>query len=75
MWKEDIDVAKGPRVSNEIGQAQLRLEGRQWIVPVVFEEPDATPVIAATALETFGLGVDPDRGVLAPVTTYQVGGV
>ena len=51
-----------------IGQARIRLEGQELIVLVVFALEDTDPLLGATSLEIFGLGVDPVRQQLVPVT-------
>jgi clan AA aspartic protease len=50
-----------------IGQARIRLDGRELIVVVVFAPEDSAPLLGATALEIFGFGVDPVRQSLVPV--------
>jgi aspartyl protease family protein len=50
-----------------IGQARIRLDGRELIVVVVFAPEDSAPLLGATALEIFGFGVDPLRQSLVPV--------
>ena len=46
-------------VQYQVGQALVRLEGEDLVVLVVFLPQSATPLLGATTLETFGLGVDP----------------
>ena len=54
-------------VNYEVGQVRLRIDGRERIVLVVFGEPSASPLIAATTLELFNLAVDPVAKRLFPV--------
>jgi clan AA aspartic protease len=50
-----------------VGQAAVKIGDRRWIVSVVFGSNEASPIIGATTLETFGLAVDPIRKQLVPV--------
>lgn len=54
-------------VEYPIGQARIRLEGQELIVLVVFASEDGDTLLGATALEIFGLGVDPINRRLVPV--------
>ena len=58
-------LADDRQIEYPVGQARLRLDGRELIVLVVFAHEDAEPLLGATALEIFGLGVDPlDRRLI-----------
>ncbi|PKB82822.1 MAG: hypothetical protein BZY88_03510 [SAR202 cluster bacterium Io17-Chloro-G9] len=46
-------------VDYQVGQARIRLEGENLIVLVVFAPEGTTPLLGATTMETFALGVDP----------------
>ncbi len=56
--------AFGGYVERDIGEAGLLLMGERRTVPVIFGEAEDAIVIGATALEIFGLEVDPVRGTL-----------
>ncbi|MGC8608019.1 MAG: aspartyl protease family protein [Vulcanisaeta sp.] len=56
--------AFGGYVERDVGEAGLVVMGRRRIVPVIFGETEDTIVIGVTALEIFGLEVDPVRGTL-----------
>ena len=56
-------------VEYPIGEARLRLDGRQLTAVVVFAQEGTGPVVGATTLENFGLGVDPIGRRLIPVPT------
>ena len=62
-----FELADNRVVEYPIGQARIRLEGQELIVLVVFALEDTDPLLGATALEIFGLGVDPIKQRLAPV--------
>ena len=51
----------GQTVHRPLGQARMRLEGEEFDVPVIFLPENTSPLLGATALEIFGLIVDPDR--------------
>jgi len=46
-------------VTYPIGQARVRLRGQELVVLVAFTPKGTMPLLGATTLETFGLGVDP----------------
>ena len=54
-------------VEYPVGQARLRLDGDEFIVLVVFAPEGTMPLLGATTLETFSLGVDPKGQRLIPV--------
>ena len=62
-----FELADERVVEYPVGQARLRLDNRELIAVVVFIPEDAAPLIGATTLELFGLGVDPVRQELVPV--------
>ncbi len=51
----------------EIGEARLRLDGRERTTVVVFGDENAMPLLGATTLELFNLAIDPVRKRLTPV--------
>ena len=54
-------------VEYQVGEARLRLDGRERTVLIVFGPEDAAPLLGATTLELFNLGVDPVGQNLMPV--------
>ena len=54
-------------VEYPVGQARVRLDGDEFIVLVVFAPEGTMPLLGATTLETFSLGVDPKGQRLIPV--------
>ena len=54
-------------VEYEVGEARLRLDGRERTILVVFGPEGATPLLGATTLEVFNMAVDPVRQRLVPV--------
>ncbi len=63
-------MADGSRIERDIGQTWVRLEGRGAIVPVIFGDEDAQPLVGAVTLEIFLLGVDPVEGRLMRVPGF-----
>ena len=60
-------IADERRVEYEVGQAQVRIEGRTRYTVVVFGEPGSSGLLGAVTLEEFGLGVDPINRRLVPI--------
>ena len=60
-------LADGSRMERGIGQTWMRLEGEEFIVPVVFGPEATQPLLGAVTLEIFRLGIDPVRQRLIPV--------
>ena len=60
-------LADGRRTRKEIGQTPVRLNGEQYIVPVVFGDEGIQPILGAVTLEIFRLGIDPVKMRLVPV--------
>ena len=59
-------LADGQRVELGFGRTWMRLDGREEISPVVFQEEGAQPLLGAVTLEIFGLGIDRVKGRLIP---------
>ncbi|MBI4312808.1 MAG: clan AA aspartic protease [Chloroflexi bacterium] len=62
-----FQLADERTVEYEVGEARLRLDGRERTALVVFGPPGAMPLLGATTLELFNMGVDPVRRCLVPV--------
>ena len=54
-------------VEYDVGEARLRLDGRERTTQVVFGPEGVTPLLGATTLQLFHLGVDPLQEQLVPV--------
>ena len=63
-------LADGRRVELGFGRTWMRLDGREEISPVVFQEEGAQPLLGAVTLEIFGLGIDPVNRRLIPVDAF-----
>jgi aspartyl protease family protein len=62
-----FELADRRTVEYEVGEARLRLNGRERTTLVVFGPEDAAPLLGATTLRLFNLAVDPVRQQLVPV--------
>lgn len=56
--------AFGGYVERDVGEVGVKLMGKRRTVTVIFGEVDDVTVLGVTALEAFGLEVDPVRGTL-----------
>jgi len=56
--------AFGGYVERDVGEVGVEIMGRKRTVTVIFGETDEITVLGVTALETFGLEVDPVKGTL-----------
>ena len=65
-------LADGRRIQRDMGQTWVRLEGREYIAPVVFGGADTQPIVGAVTLEIFGLGIDPVKERLVSVDGYML---
>ena len=54
-------------VEYQVGEARIRLDGRERTTLVVFGPEGAGPLLGATTLQLFNLAVDPTRERLVPV--------
>ena len=54
-------------VEYEVGEARIRIEGRERTTQVVFGPEGVSPLLGATTLQLFHLGVDPLQERLVPV--------
>ena len=60
-------VADETVVEYDVGEARLRLDGREGTTQVVFGPQGVTPLLGATTLQLFHLGADPLQGQLVPL--------
>ena len=65
-------LADGRRIQRDMGQTWVRLEGREYIAPVVFGGADTQPILGIVTLNIFGLGIDPVKERLIPVDGYMM---
>ena len=61
-----FELADNSLVEYPVGQVRMQLEGQELVVLAVFAPDDADPLLGVTALEIFGLGIDPISQRLMP---------
>ena len=67
-------MADGTRIERDFGRTWVRLDGQEDIVPVIFSDDDALPLLGAVTLEIFSLGIDPVNSRLIPVDGLLMAG-
>ena len=67
MTQQLFRFAQGETRTMDVGQTWVRVEGRERITLVVFNEEGTTPLLGALALEAAFMGVDPVAQKLVPV--------
>lgn len=72
VTRRKLKIYGGAIVEREIGGAVMEHEGRRAVVPVVFGEPEDTPIMGATALESLGYQLDPVTKELKPIELLMV---
>ena len=65
--RAEFELADDSTVEYDVGNANIRYNGRTVANPVVFTPDERGPIIGAVTLETLGLVVDPVNGRLAEV--------
>ena len=62
----DFELGDGRVISLEVGEARVRVEGRERTRIVVFGDDDASPLMGADTLQGAALAVDPVAHRLVP---------
>jgi clan AA aspartic protease len=65
--RRSFQLADERVVDYDVGEVRLRQEGSEYTVLVVFAPAGTSALLGATALEAFGLSVDPINKRLMPV--------
>ena len=58
-WEAEVRLADGRIVTDEVGQASIRLEGKTFATPVIFGREGEPNLLGVVALGTALLTVDP----------------
>ena len=66
--REQFEFGNGTTREMEIGLTHVRVEGKETITPVLFNDEGTIPLLGAMTLEGLFLGVDPHNERLVPVT-------
>jgi hypothetical protein len=70
--RQKLGVYGGGSVERDVGGAVVEYGERRAIIPIVFGEPDDTPVLGATALEALGYQVDSASKRLKPTELLMI---
>lgn len=66
-WTQEFKLADGGTRDMEIGEARVRVGGREIATLVMFNDERSMPLLGALALEGVFMGVDPVEKKLVPV--------
>ena len=67
LFKQRFRFAQGDVKEMDVGQAWIRVEGKEVVTQVLFNDEGTRPLLGALALEGVFLGVDPHAKRLVPV--------
>lgn len=70
--RERLKVYGGAIVERDLGWAMIEYGEKRRVVPVIFGEPDDTPVLGATSLESLGYQIDPVTKKLKPIELLMI---
>ena len=68
----ESELANGATVTREIGIAAIRLQGQEFLTPVIFGGHGERPLLGVIALEHALLAVDPVAGRLVPTRLLEL---
>ena len=66
------ELADGRTVRRDIGLTTIRLEGQEFLTPVIFGETGERSLLGVIALEHALLNVDPTNGRLVPTNLLEL---
>ena len=72
-WQMAAELADGRIVYDSIGEARIRLEGKEISTVVTFVPDDSPILLGAYTLEGIGMGVDPASRRLVPAVAIRRG--
>ncbi|MCH7624593.1 MAG: aspartyl protease family protein [Chloroflexi bacterium] len=67
LFKQSFRFAQGDVKVMDVGQAWIRVEGKEVVTMLLFNDEGTQPLLGALALEGVFLGVDPHAKRLIPV--------
>ena len=67
LAKREFEFAQGEVREMDVGQTWIRVDGREVVTLVLFNDEGTQPLLGAMALEGVFLGVDPLRKRLIPI--------
>ena len=66
LMTQEFEFGQGEIRRMEVGQTWIRLEGKEVVTLVLFNDEGTTPLLGALALESTFMAVDPGRKRLVP---------
>ena len=73
LYRRPFRVADGRIIERDLCRAHLRISQEIQFTLCVFGDDQSEPLLGATALEEFALGVDPIHHTLVPVVSNLLG--
>ena len=70
-WVAEVRLADGRVITDQVGQASIRLEGKTFVTPVTFGREGEPNLLGVVALETALLAVDPVEQRLIPTIGWK----
>ena len=67
LFRQSFKFGEGTLREMDVGQTWIRVEGREVVTLVLFNDEGTTPLLGAIALESLFMGVDPLEQRLVPV--------
>ena len=67
---ETFTLADGSTITRDVGNAFIRINGRQAPTPVIFGEKSDGSLLGVVALESLGFSLDPRTGKLHPTPLF-----
>ena len=72
LVNQEFRLANGEMIHRDIGVANVRIDGRVRITPVVFSDERSHPILGALTLEQFSMAVDPVDLRLVPTSAIEI---
>ena len=70
-WEAEVRLGDGSLVTDEVGQAAIRLGEKTFFTPVIFGRDGEPNLLGVVALETALLAVDPVEQRLIPTIGWK----
>ena len=70
-WEAQVRLVDGSIITDQIGQATIRFEGKTFMTPVAFGREGEPNLLGLVALETAMLAVDPVEQRLVPTIGWK----
>lgn len=70
-WEVEVRLADGRIITDQVGQASIKLEGKTFVTPMAFGKEGEPNLLGVIALETAMLAVDPVQQCLVPTIGWK----